>query len=393
MKITDCYNNCLKLGHFSRECKQPRNQDSRNRNQDSSRRIVNVEETSSKAMVAINGAGFDWSYMAIDEVPKNMALMGTGLCGSPRRQDTILGDRPAQTRFERLSKQSHKPPISRVNILGSWEDSMTQQELMVFCTTLSKKVDSLVTDLKQTKQIYGVAYYKLIKKVKKLEKTTRFNQDRRRERIVVSDDEDDLEDSFKQGRKITKTDQDPGISLEYIQAGFKADEELVPRLQAEEREKYTEAKQGRMLAKFINKRKKYFAAQRAESEVDRAVPELAVGSSKRDAEEELDQGGSKRQKIGIFTLKALGSTGRLSELEIILRIGLKLGPTVPYPMSVPKKSIVETAIFIYVGDKTRPLSSQIFNILSRPNGITSHSYSPLGTKNVVQGIDSSSMAT
>ncbi|GJR74361.1 putative ribonuclease H-like domain-containing protein [Tanacetum coccineum] len=38
-------------------------------------RTVNVEETSTKAMVAIDGAGFDWSYMADDEVPTNMALM------------------------------------------------------------------------------------------------------------------------------------------------------------------------------------------------------------------------------------------------------------------------------------------------------------------------------
>ncbi|GJR65660.1 hypothetical protein Tco_0011725 [Tanacetum coccineum] len=37
----------------------PRNQDNRNRNQDSSRRTVNMEETSSKAMVAIDGVGFD----------------------------------------------------------------------------------------------------------------------------------------------------------------------------------------------------------------------------------------------------------------------------------------------------------------------------------------------
>ncbi|GJZ91246.1 hypothetical protein Tco_0663173 [Tanacetum coccineum] len=35
-----------------------------------------------------------------------------------------------------------------------------------------------------------------------------------------------------------------------------------------------------------------------ESEVDRAVPELAAGSSKRDAEEELDQESYKRQKTG-----------------------------------------------------------------------------------------------
>ncbi|GKB27428.1 hypothetical protein Tco_0866829 [Tanacetum coccineum] len=59
----ECFNR-HKIGHFTRECKGPRNQDNRNRNQDSSRRTVNVEETSSKAMLAINGAGFDWSYMA-----------------------------------------------------------------------------------------------------------------------------------------------------------------------------------------------------------------------------------------------------------------------------------------------------------------------------------------
>ncbi|GJR06312.1 ribonuclease H-like domain-containing protein [Tanacetum coccineum] len=69
-----CFN-CYKMGHFIRECKGPKNQDNRNRNQDSSRRTVNVKEIASKSMLAIDGAGFNWSYMADDEVPTNMALM------------------------------------------------------------------------------------------------------------------------------------------------------------------------------------------------------------------------------------------------------------------------------------------------------------------------------
>ncbi|GJT99800.1 putative ribonuclease H-like domain-containing protein, partial [Tanacetum coccineum] len=70
----ECFN-YHKMGHFARECRGPRNQDNKNRNQDSSRRTVNVEETSSKAMVAIDAAGFDWSFMADEEVSTNMALM------------------------------------------------------------------------------------------------------------------------------------------------------------------------------------------------------------------------------------------------------------------------------------------------------------------------------
>ncbi|GJT01363.1 putative ribonuclease H-like domain-containing protein [Tanacetum coccineum] len=50
-----CFN-YHKMRHFTRECRGSRNQDSRNRNQDNSRRTVNVEETSSKAIVAIDRA-------------------------------------------------------------------------------------------------------------------------------------------------------------------------------------------------------------------------------------------------------------------------------------------------------------------------------------------------
>nr|GEX18426.1 retrovirus-related Pol polyprotein from transposon TNT 1-94 [Tanacetum cinerariifolium] len=69
----ECFN-CHKMGYFLRECKSPRNQENMPRNQDSSRKTANVKDTYSKAMVETDGAGFDWSYMADDEVPTNMAL-------------------------------------------------------------------------------------------------------------------------------------------------------------------------------------------------------------------------------------------------------------------------------------------------------------------------------
>nr|GEU97006.1 hypothetical protein [Tanacetum cinerariifolium] len=40
-----------------------------------SRKTMNVEKTHPKAIVAVDGVGFDWSYMAEDEAPTNMALM------------------------------------------------------------------------------------------------------------------------------------------------------------------------------------------------------------------------------------------------------------------------------------------------------------------------------
>ncbi|GJW54256.1 hypothetical protein Tco_0098341 [Tanacetum coccineum] len=72
----------------------------------------------------------------------------------------------------------------------------------VLCTTLSKKVEDLQNDLKQTKLTYGAAYTKLILRVKKLEHKVKASKSRRRERVIISDNEEDLEDSYKRGRII-----------------------------------------------------------------------------------------------------------------------------------------------------------------------------------------------
>ncbi|GJW69952.1 hypothetical protein Tco_0126869 [Tanacetum coccineum] len=74
----------------------------------------------------------------------------------------------------------------RVQSFGSDEGSLTLNELTILCTTLSKKVEDLQSDLQQTKLTYGAAYTKLIMRVKKLE---------------------------HKGRIITEIDQNPSISL------------------------------------------------------------------------------------------------------------------------------------------------------------------------------------
>ncbi|GKF87331.1 hypothetical protein Tco_0258208, partial [Tanacetum coccineum] len=64
-----------KMGHFARECRVPRSKEGQFRNQDNTRKQGNNEDTSSKAMLAIDGVGFDWSNMAEEQVQTNMAVM------------------------------------------------------------------------------------------------------------------------------------------------------------------------------------------------------------------------------------------------------------------------------------------------------------------------------
>nr|GFA69658.1 hypothetical protein [Tanacetum cinerariifolium] len=57
----ECFN-CHKMGHFVRECKAPRSQE-RGR-KENYRQGSKTEEKTPKALMAIDGVGWDWSYMA-----------------------------------------------------------------------------------------------------------------------------------------------------------------------------------------------------------------------------------------------------------------------------------------------------------------------------------------
>ncbi|GJY34169.1 hypothetical protein Tco_0418638 [Tanacetum coccineum] len=107
----------------------------------------------------------------------------------------------------------HDSPLLRVHTLGSDEGSMQQNELTDLVTKLTDKVKVLDNDLEQIKKVYSSALTKLILRVKRLERKFKTNKDRRRARIVISEDEDAKEDSSKQGRKISEIDKDPTISL------------------------------------------------------------------------------------------------------------------------------------------------------------------------------------
>ncbi|GJT78707.1 hypothetical protein Tco_1045432 [Tanacetum coccineum] len=107
----------------------------------------------------------------------------------------------------------HDSPLPGGHTLVSDEGRMQQKELIDLVTKLSDRVLVLEIDLKETKKVYSNAFTKLIMKVKKLEKIVKSNKARRRAKFIVSDDEEDLEDYSKHGRRIADIDQDSDISL------------------------------------------------------------------------------------------------------------------------------------------------------------------------------------
>nr|GEV55905.1 hypothetical protein [Tanacetum cinerariifolium] len=127
-------------------------------------------------------------------------------------------------------------PLPRVNILGSDEGSMTLQELTDICTAKES-----VTTAGASMPISTAG---MIDKGKGI-----------------------MEESKSVQTKIKRQQEQERLGLEAAmrlqeQARVEADEELTQKLQAEERDKYSEVDQAKMLVDLINQRKKYFAAKR-----------------------------------------------------------------------------------------------------------------------------------
>nr|GEU78801.1 putative ribonuclease H-like domain-containing protein [Tanacetum cinerariifolium] len=256
-------------------------------------------------------------------------------------------------KINKTPSMPHDSPLPRVHTLRTDEGRIQHNELMDLVTKLSNRVVALETNLKQTKKFYGAAYIKLImkKEVSIVDPVSTAG-------ATVTTDSVDVSPANPTRRVSTTDDITMAETLVYIRrseakdkARVEADEELTRRLQAEEMNKYRKVDQAKMLVDLINKRKGYFVPQKAkvkrnkpmkqaqqrtymsnhikhmgshtlqqlrgylfdelktlfettmrrvntfvpiESKVNRAVPEFVVISLKRGAEEELDQGSSKR---------------------------------------------------------------------------------------------------
>nr|GEZ56877.1 hypothetical protein [Tanacetum cinerariifolium] len=127
----ECFN-CHKMGHFPRECRAPKSQD-RGR-KDNYRQGSKIEEQAPKALMAVDGVGWDWSYMANYE--ENHAL---------------VADEEAPTEFALMAKTSAESEV--------FDNSLCSKACKKNTDSLNSKITELTDTLSDTKNM--IYHYKL----------------------------------------------------------------------------------------------------------------------------------------------------------------------------------------------------------------------------------------
>ncbi|GKC58907.1 hypothetical protein Tco_1086505, partial [Tanacetum coccineum] len=119
------------------------------------------------------------------------------------------------TRAEHHFPTPHDSPLHAVHSHGSDEGSLKLNELTNLVTKLSERIGVLEDDLRKTKKTYSSAFTKLILRVKKLEARVKIGKARKRAKVVLSEDDEDVEDdSSKQGRKLSDAEVQEKASTE-----------------------------------------------------------------------------------------------------------------------------------------------------------------------------------
>ncbi|GJW72775.1 hypothetical protein Tco_0132145 [Tanacetum coccineum] len=322
-------------------------------------------------------------------IPNDPFPQGTGSGGSPRCQEAI-GDTIAQTRSERVSTPSYDSPLLGVNTPESDEERIKLKELMD-TLVLEEEPIELVKDKGSAKKVVSAAKNKdstaetvttasvnpddvtLVETLMAI-RSSASRQQKLKGVIFKKPSEPTTITTSRPQLQILAKDKGKGIMLERereeeasnaalieewdsIEAIIDADRKLVELLQAQEREELTVEEQSKLLAKFIETRRKYFEAKRAEENInkppiktqqrkvvessgkkDESSRKKAESSgkeavSKKRAGEKLKEESVKRQKVEDDAEKA--------ELKLCLEIALNDDKAINIEPLATKSSIVD----------------------------------------------------
>ncbi|GKB91871.1 ribonuclease H-like domain-containing protein [Tanacetum coccineum] len=210
----ECYN-CHKKGHFARECRAPRE----NRNREPVRRNVTVETTETKALVAQDGLGYDWSDQA-EEGPTNFALMAYTSSGS---SSSSSSDSEENERYKTSEEYHAVPPHYTGNFMPPKYDLILADEgEYVFSESVTSIPDAATSEAKTSvsktkcwlkKKVIGNGKRKEVKNSTRAKRI--LDKVGSTSRVESSNDVSlgAQEDASKQGRKIVDLDADAEVTL------------------------------------------------------------------------------------------------------------------------------------------------------------------------------------
>ncbi|GKD33236.1 uncharacterized mitochondrial protein-like protein, partial [Tanacetum coccineum] len=147
-------------------------------------------------------------------------FLGNRLISWQCKKQTIVAT--STTKAEYVATASCYRQLRR-RLLGRFESNIataiiclaTNRTLIFLVTKLSERIGVLEDDLRKIKKTYSSAFTKLILRVKKLEARVKIGKARKRAKVVLSEDDKDVEDdSSKQGRILSDAEVQEKASTE-----------------------------------------------------------------------------------------------------------------------------------------------------------------------------------